>query len=166
MMPNEDKSDSRSKPRYTPRLSLCIADWVLILCISVLALAPFAAGKVLHSQNASAELTAVLMVDGKEVWRQELSGLKIEITQTIEIGTKKMTICADRSGAWVETSDCPDQICVHTGKLDEVGDASVCIPFRVVLKIIATGPASAGTGSGNIDAVSGFCGGLYEKFFG
>lgn len=164
-MPNEAKSNIRNRTRYTPRLSLCIGDRVLILCIAVLALIPFAAGKVLRSRDAGVEMTAVLSVDGKEVWRQDLSGLTHEVSQTIEVGSSKMTICADASGARVETSDCPDQICVHTGKLDQVGETSVCIPFRVVLRIVATDPEAEGMKPGDIDAVSGFCGGLYEKFF-
>ena len=160
--------DRQSRPRYSPGLSFCRSDLVLILFIAALALLPFAIGKYLQARAAAEKtgMTAVLTVDGKEVWREDLTGLTSKATYTVEFGTEKIVICADASGAWVETSDCPDQICVHTGKISKIGQAAVCIPFRVVLRIIATNPSQRRSETNKIDAVSGSCGGLYEKFFG
>jgi hypothetical protein len=157
-----------SKPRYTPRLAFCRSDLILIFCIAVLALLPFAIGKYqqVRADAQKSGLTAVLTVDGKEVWSEDLDGLTSEITYSVEIGTQRLTICADADGAWVETSDCSDQICVHTGKLGKVGKVAVCIPFRVVLRIVAANPSQRDIEPEKIDAVSGNCGGLYEKFYG
>lgn len=158
----------QSKPRYSPRLTFCLSDLGLILCIAALALFPFAIGKYLqaHAKAEKSKMTAVMTVDGKEVWREELDVLTSEITYTVEFGTQRLTICADTSGAWVEASDCPDQICVRTGKLGKVGQTAVCIPFRVVLRIVATNPSQRDNEPDKIDAVSGSCGGMYEIFFG
>lgn len=160
--------DRQSKSRYSPGLAFCRSDLVLILCIAALALLPFVVGKYLQARAAADKsgLTAVLTVDGKEVWREELTGLTAETTYSVEFGTEEIVICADASGAWVEASDCPDQICVHTGKLDKVGQAAVCIPFRVVLRIVATNPSQRDNEPDKVDAVSGSCGGRYEIFFG
>lgn len=40
---------------------------------------------------------------------------------------------------WVEviSADCPEQICVHTGKKQEVGDSIVCLPHRFVVTVIS-----------------------------
>lgn len=164
--------DRQRKPRYSPRLTFCVSDLVLILCIAALAFLPFAVGKYVQAQ-AEAEksgMTAVLTVDGKEVWREEIDLLTSETSYTVEIETQRLTVCADASGAWVETSDCADQICVHTGKLQKIGQVAVCIPNRAVLRIIATNSSQQDSQQdsqqGMIDAVSGNCGGLYEKFFG
>lgn len=165
--PEIRRTDGKEKPRYSPGLAFCRGDLVLILCIVLLALLPFATGKYLQAR-ASADksgLTAVLTVDGKEVWRQNLDDLTSEVTYTAEFGTGSMVICADESGAWVETSDCPDQICVHAGKLDKISQTAVCIPNRTVLRIVASDPAQNHSNPDTIDAVSGSCGGLYEKFF-
>lgn len=35
-----------------------------------------------------------------------------------------------------EQSDCPDKICVHTGRLHTVGQTAACIPNGIVLKIV------------------------------
>ena len=35
-----------------------------------------------------------------------------------------------------EESDCPDQICVHSGKLHIVGQSAACLPNALILKIV------------------------------
>jgi len=39
-----------------------------------------------------------------------------------------------------ESSDCPDQICVKSGKLGIVGQSAACLPNGIVLKIVPAGP--------------------------
>lgn len=36
-----------------------------------------------------------------------------------------------------EESDCPDQICVHSGKLHIVGQSAACLPNALILKIVS-----------------------------
>ncbi|MCI1966842.1 MAG: NusG domain II-containing protein [Oscillospiraceae bacterium] len=36
-----------------------------------------------------------------------------------------------------EESDCPDQICVKSGRLKTIGQSAACLPNRIVLKIRA-----------------------------
>ena len=36
-------------------------------------------------------------------------------------------------------SDCPDKICVKTGKLHRVGEYAACLPNGVILKIVPSG---------------------------
>lgn len=35
-----------------------------------------------------------------------------------------------------ETSDCPDKICVKTGKLNKAGETAACLPNEIILKIV------------------------------
>lgn len=49
-----------------------------------------------------------------------------DMTVTVEI--------AD-GAAWVAHSDCPDQLCVHTGRLSRAGATAACVPAGVVLRI-------------------------------
>lgn len=37
-----------------------------------------------------------------------------------------------------ESSDCPDKVCVHTGKLRYAGQSAACLPNGIVLKIKST----------------------------
>jgi len=35
-----------------------------------------------------------------------------------------------------EESDCPDEICIKTGKLSSIGETSACLPNGIILKIV------------------------------
>jgi hypothetical protein len=39
-------------------------------------------------------------------------------------------------GICFEKSDCPDQVCVHSGKLYTVGESAACLPNGIILKIV------------------------------
>ena len=49
--------------------------------------------------------------------------------------------------AWVESADCPDELCVGMGKISRVGQSVVCLPHKVVVEI--TG------GSAEVDVTAG-----------
>lgn len=49
-----------------------------------------------------------------------------------------------------ESSDCPDQICVHAGKLHIVGQSAACLPNGIVVKIV---PQKRG--EDDIDVIAG-----------
>ena len=36
-----------------------------------------------------------------------------------------------------EQSDCPDKVCIHTGKLDRTGQTAACLPNEMILKIVS-----------------------------
>lgn len=78
--------------------------------------------------------TAVVTVDGKVVKELPLS----RDTKEIEIegyqgGINRIVV----SEGWVYMSyaDCPDELCVHTGRIRNTGETIVCIPHRVVIEI-------------------------------
>jgi len=48
----------------------------------------------------------------------------------------------------VLSSACPEHICVETGNIDKVGDTIVCVPNRVVVRVV-------GTGKVNFDLITG-----------
>lgn len=35
-----------------------------------------------------------------------------------------------------ESSDCPDKVCVHSGRLSMVGQSAACLPNKLILKIV------------------------------
>ena len=42
-----------------------------------------------------------------------------------------------RDGAiWMESADCPDQLCVHQGAIRYVGESIVCLPNKVVVTVV------------------------------
>jgi len=57
------------------------------------------------------------------------------------------TVCVDSGRARVESSPCPNKICVHMGSVGREGGLIVCVPNRVIVKV--------GTGRPEgVDAVS------------
>ncbi|HBM74470.1 MAG TPA: hypothetical protein DD429_02805 [Clostridiaceae bacterium] len=50
-----------------------------------------------------------------------------------------------------EKSDCPDKICIRTGKLKNIGETAACIPNKIFIKIV---PAD-GSNDDGLDAISG-----------
>lgn len=61
----------------------------------------------------------------------------LEDTVTYDIegegGTNVLHI--DNGMAWLSKADCPDQICVNTGKIKYVGQSIICLPHKVVVEI-------------------------------
>ena len=41
--------------------------------------------------------------------------------------------------AYLSYADCPDQVCVRTGRIRYAGQSIVCLPNRLVIKIVAKG---------------------------
>ena len=37
--------------------------------------------------------------------------------------------------AYMESADCPDQLCVHQGRISRKGEMIVCLPNRVVVQV-------------------------------
>ena len=100
-------------------------DAALVVLVLIAALAGFALMLTQTGQGAQVEIA----VNG------EVYGIyDLDTDQTIEIGEKN--ICRIENGAaWMEWADCPDQICVHTGKLTKPGQAAVCLPARISVRL-------------------------------
>lgn len=61
-----------------------------------------------------------------------------EIKETERIclsGYYRNVILVEKGRIRFEESDCPDRLCVKTGWIERVGDAAVCLPNRVMIKI-------------------------------
>lgn len=53
-------------------------------------------------------------------------------------GHKNITFHTDgEGGICFESSDCPDQICVHSGILNRHGDSAACLPNKLIVRIVS-----------------------------
>ena len=48
----------------------------------------------------------------------------------------RLTVVTHEGGVYVESSGCPDKICVNKGKITSVGDTIVCLPARTVIEVV------------------------------
>ena len=84
----------------------------------------------------SEDLTAVILVDGVETFRIDLS--RIEGHEEIALETVDVIIKVENGRIAFKSSSCPDKTCIHTGWLKSSGDISVCLPNRVIVRIEGT----------------------------
>lgn len=79
----------------------------------------------------------VVKVDGnvvKEISLNENTAFDIEGYQ----GGINRIVIEDGNVAMAD-ADCPDKLCVHTGKIKKTGETIVCLPHRVVVEITGNG---------------------------
>ncbi len=65
----------------------------------------------------------------------DLSSAKDEIIEHENLS--HVTIRTTENGEiYFESSDCPDQVCVHAGKLHSTGEMAACLPNGIVISLI------------------------------
>lgn len=82
---------------------------------------------------------AIVSHDGKTV-----ANIPLSETHRIEVGG--CVIRSDGGSIYVESADCPDSVCVRTGRISRPGESVICVPNRVSIKI---------SGVSGFDAVAG-----------
>ena len=116
----------------------------ILLMIAVLAAA--ACCFLYFSLRSGSACVAVVEQNGVELRRISLETLEEPLL--IETGGEfPLVVAVDRKGAWIAEASCPDQICVRTGKITAPGQAAVCLPARLSVRLIGEGS--------RVDAVTG-----------
>ena len=128
-----------SAPKYVPKYRFCRYDAAVIVLVILIA-AGVAFQLFFATQNtltADSHLEAVLTVAGEEIWRTNLTDVTTRQTHKVTLDAGSFTVTAESGKISISSSDCSDQICVHTGSLSSAGQTAVCLPFKAVLKVIA-----------------------------
>lgn len=112
-----------------------------------IALALLAAGALfLLGRTGPQGQRAVVEVDGREVLACSLASMTGPEEYPIAgAGDVALVVEIGPEGARVVSSSCPDQTCVGMGRLTRGGDAALCLPGRVVLRIEGRTDADAQT---------------------
>ena len=110
---------------------LTIADTILIIVAACLIVASYVFAN-LHATQGS---MALVQVDGKMVYKTSLSE-----TRTIMVdGIRGTLMLETREGKVAITqANCPNHVCIKTGWRSRVGDIIVCVPNKVVVRIIGS----------------------------
>lgn len=76
------------------------------------------------------KLTAVIMADGETV-------KEIILTESTDetFSIDGVVIKAEGRNIYFKDSNCPDKVCVRSGKLDSKGESAACVPNRVSVYI-------------------------------
>ena len=103
--------------------------------LAVFLLAICAVAFLIWRANAEAGEFAVVTVDGAEVSRYPLSeDREVEIKG---VGGNNKLVISDGKADVVE-ADCPDGVCVDHRSVSNIGETIVCLPHKVVVKIVGS----------------------------
>ncbi len=124
-------------------------DIKLVLALLVIAFLIMGLMQILKQEGG----IAVVTVDGEEVASYHLNkNGSYEITG---VDGGKNTLVIEDGQAYMSQADCPDELCVKTGRVEYDGETIVCLPHKVVVTIKSDEKAKAGEdGNDEIDAVA------------
>lgn len=88
---------------------------------------------------------AVVKVDGQELYKLELDKDTTIDVAGYQGGLNRIEVKAGKVS--MTEADCPDELCVKTGKISRTGETIVCLPHRVVIEI------KSAQGGNTIDSV-------------
>ncbi len=111
-------------------------DIYVVICVFLVATIMYG-GYRLYVANLPAK--AEIYYESKLIKTVVLDSGKEETFKVPESDHVTFHLYADGSIAF-EHSDCPDQICVKSGKLHLVGQSAACLPNKLIVKIV---PANA-----------------------
>lgn len=94
-----------------------------------------------------------ITVDGSVVMNRALSAFADETEYRLTTENGEVVVILNDHEVYIQSSDCPDQICVQTGKLTKPGDGAICLPNKIVVQIVA-GSSDSGETDGKVDAVA------------
>ena len=107
-----------------------------VIALSILLLVP--------SFAKSDTVTAVIYVDGEEYQRIELTEGSEKTVQPKS--DADIVIKADGGAIYFESADCPDKLCVKSGRPKRVGETAACLPNGVVITLVGDSGRDAITG--------------------
>lgn len=109
------------------------ADLIIIAVVAVLALVFWFLNRFFLAEKG---VYAEVYHDSELVSRIELSTAKAGSFSIPGEPDVVFQLYADKSIAFVE-SDCPDKVCIRSGRLKYTGQFAACLPNRILLKIVS-----------------------------
>lgn len=106
-------------------------DIILVLSMVIIAAAAFLIINFAVKKDGS---YAVIKVDGKVIKTLDLNSGETTIEVNGYQGGVNKVVINDGKVSMTE-ADCPDELCVKTGKISRVGETIVCLQHRVVVEI-------------------------------
>ena len=108
-------------------------DIILGLLLLIIAATLFAVD-VTGVSGSSRNKTVIVSIDGKKEAEYPLKEDGVYLLEGSHLGTNKLVIKDEK--AYIEEASCPDKQCMKQGKISKAGEMLVCLPNRVVVKIV------------------------------
>lgn len=107
-------------------------DFWLILVLLVLAAGSWF---LFRSDSTARDKVLVVRKDQQVLQRIELKKVTSETKLIVPVEHGELVIAYDREGGRVLSSPCPDQVCVHQGKITRSGQTIACVPEKVLVTL-------------------------------
>lgn len=120
-----------------PRRFFRPADGVILLAVLLTAF-------ILFMFPRGQAQTAEIYRSGEKILTVDLASVKEPYT--LDAGGS-VTLLIEKNAVSFRTSDCRNQLCVHTGRLTKAGDTAACIPNGILIKVTGSAKYDAMTGS-------------------
>ena len=95
------------------------------------------AGALFFRLEGENNLYGEITLDGELYRRIELTGHRGRESFEIETPKGRNTILIEDETIRVLEADCPDKICVKTGRLSKAGETAACLPHKLLIEIKA-----------------------------
>ena len=83
---------------------------------------------IIFMNSADTGKSAQIIVDGKTT---EI----ISLDEAYENQVNGVVVCCEKGEIFIKESDCPDKVCVRSGRISKSGESIICAPNRVAIKI-------------------------------
>jgi hypothetical protein len=103
---------------------------IILLCALAAAGLIIAGAVLLFSQGGS---TVAVRVNGSITAQYPLSSSTR--TELEGEGGGHNLLVIENGEAWIESADCPDGLCIRTGRISRTGQSIVCLPHKLVVEI-------------------------------
>lgn len=113
--------------KYFKKLDLLVIIILLLIGISIMLMMPN--GKKAYTTAEiyyNTRLIKVIELDGEEEYSFRLD----------DIPDIEFTVYKDKTIAFTD-SNCPDKVCIRTGRIGTAGKISACVPNKVYIKIVS-----------------------------
>ncbi|MGP2527952.1 NusG domain II-containing protein [Acidaminococcus sp. LBK-2] len=107
-------------------------DFWLILVLLVLAAGSWF---LFRSDSTAKDKVLVVRKDQQVLQRIELKKVTSETKLIVPVEHGELVIAYDKDGGRVISSPCPDQVCVHQGKITRSGQTIACVPEKVLVTL-------------------------------
>lgn len=91
---------------------------------------------MLLRQSGSAGVIAELRVDGELIRSIDLSAVAAPYEFEVDCGSGSNTVRAEHGAISIVRADCPDQVCVRQGTIEDSALPIVCLPHKLVITIV------------------------------
>ena len=106
-------------------------DGLLLAVLLILLLGAY----LLFGSKGGGSLYAEISIEGELYRRIELTGHRGRESLALATARGQNVVVVEDEEIFVSEADCPDKICVRTGRLSKAGDTAACLPHKILIEV-------------------------------